>query len=60
MIIFRGGFKRGGGGGGGPGGPNPPLSYMKNDVMDTVIYACYCPWICKLANRSSQAGSMSI
>ena len=35
----------GGGGGGDPGGPDPPpppLSYMKNDVMHTVIYAAFC------------------
>ena len=29
-------------GGGGPGGPDPPLSYIKNDVMSTVIYAAFC------------------
>ena len=38
---------------------------MKNDVMHTVNYAaersaCYHPWICKLAHRSSQARSISI
>ena len=37
----RGGF-RGGGGGGGSRGSGPPLSYMKNDVMHTVIYAAFC------------------
>ena len=31
-----------GGGGGGPGGPDPPLSYMKNDVIHTAIYAAFC------------------
>ena len=31
----RGGFRGG-------GGPDPPLSYMKNDVMHTVIYAAFC------------------
>ena len=36
--AIRGGF-RGGGGGGGSG---LPLSYMKNDVMHTVIYAAFC------------------
>ena len=45
-----------GGGGGGSRGSGPPLSYMKNDVMHTVIYACYHSWICKIAHRSSQVG----
>ena len=31
-----------GGGGGGSRGSGPPLSYMKNDVMHTVIYAAFC------------------
>ena len=36
-LMFRGGFK-----GGGPGGPDPPpLSYMKNDIMHTAIYAAF-------------------
>ena len=38
----------------------PPFLYEENDVMHTVIYAAFRPWICKLANRSSQAGSISI
>ena len=33
----RGGFR-----GGGSRGSGPPLSYMKNDVMHTVIYAAFC------------------
>ena len=32
----------GGGGGGGSRGSGPLLSYMKNDVMHTVIYAAFC------------------
>ena len=32
----------GGGGGGGVQGARTPLSYMKNDVMHTVIYAAFC------------------
>ena len=28
--------------GGGSRGSGPPLSYMKNDVMHTVIYAAFC------------------
>ena len=32
----------GGGGGGGSRGSGPPLSYMKNDVMRTVICAAFC------------------
>ena len=32
----------GGGGGGGSRGSGPPLSYIKNDVMSTVIYAAFC------------------
>ena len=35
----RGGFR---GGGGGSRGSGPPLSYIKNDVMHTVIYAAFC------------------
>ena len=35
QLVTHGGF--GGGGGGGGGG----LSYMKNDVMHTVIYAAF-------------------
>ena len=31
-----------GGGGGGGGGSEPPLSYMKNDVIYTVIYEAFC------------------
>ena len=30
------------GGGGGSRGSGPPLSYMKNDVIHTVIYAVFC------------------
>ena len=37
--IARGGFR---GGGGGSRGSGPPLSYMKNDVMHTVIYTAFC------------------
>ena len=43
MSKGRGGFRGGGGGGGGGSrGSGPPLSYMKNDVMHTVIYAAFC------------------
>ena len=38
--VCRGGFRGGGGGGGGRSGP--PLSYMKNDIMHTIIYAAFC------------------
>ena len=40
-LPARGGFG-GGGGGGGSRGSGPYLSYMKNDVMYTVIYAAFC------------------
>ena len=48
-------------GGGGGGGVRTPLSYMKNDVMHTVIYAVFCmlPSL-DLQACSSQAGSISI
>ena len=44
LLLLRGGFRGGGGGGGGggPGGSDPPLSYMKDDIMHTVIYAAFC------------------
>ena len=57
MIVVhtdRGGFRGGG------------LSYMKNDIMHTVIYAAFCmlPSLdlqaCTSIYRSSQAGSISI
>ena len=38
-CTCRGGFR---GGGGGSSRSGPPLSYMKNDVMHTVIYAAFC------------------
>ena len=42
VIVSGEGLRGGGGGGGGGGGPDPcSLSYMKNDVMHTLIYACY-------------------
>ena len=37
VCMARGGF-----GGGGSRGSGPPLSYMKNDVMHTVIYGAFC------------------
>ena len=37
MYIIRGGFRGGGG-----GGVQGVLSYIKNDVMSTVIYAAFC------------------
>ena len=44
MATTRPGADLGGGGGGGGGsrGSGPPLSYMKNDVMSTVINAAFC------------------
>ena len=51
-----------GGGGGGSRGSGTPLSYMKNDIMNTVIYAVFCmlPSLDLQAHRSSQAGSILI
>ena len=37
-FTIRGGYR----GGGGSRGSGPPLSYMKNDVMHTAIYAAFC------------------
>ena len=42
LHFFSSGADLGGGGGGGSRGSGPPLSYMKNDVMHTAIYAAFC------------------
>ena len=41
-VMSRADLRGGGGGGGGVQGVRTPLSYMKNDVMYTVIYAAFC------------------
>ena len=56
LMKTRGGFRGGIGGGGGCRESGPPLSYMKNDVMHTVIYVAFC----MLPSLDLQAGFISI